>query len=239
VDAHDNEILYDALAYKLPPAASAVDRARSQSVALATTVLGQGVGFVAAGSERLRSKSLDRNSFNSGDWFNEIEWDCTKGNGFGKGLPPAADNQSKWPYAKPLLADPALKADCAAINLADTRYRELLRIRKSSPVFGLATGKQVQDRVAFPLSGKGETPGVITMTLDARGLGGTWKSITVVFNSTASATTQKVPALAGARITLHPVQQAAGDPLVRTASFAAATGTFTVPPRTVSVFVQS
>ncbi|GAA2699615.1 pullulanase-type alpha-1,6-glucosidase [Actinoplanes palleronii] len=239
VDAHDNEILYDALAYKLPQATSAADRARSQSVALATTVLGQGVGFVAAGSERLRSKSLDRNSFNSGDWFNAVEWDCTKGNGFGKGLPPAADNQSKWPYAKPLLADPALKADCAAIALADNRYQELLKIRKSSPVFGLATAKQVQDRLAFPLSGAGETPGVITMTLDARGLGGQWKSITVVFNSTAAAATQTVPALAGKSVALHPVQRSSADPLVRTGSFAPATGTFTAPARTVSVFVQS
>ncbi len=239
VDAHDNEILYDALAYKLPQATSATDRARAQSVALATTVLGQGVGFVAAGSERLRSKSLDRNSFNSGDWFNEIEWDCMRGNGFGKGLPPAADNQAKWQYAKPLLADPALKPDCAAINLADNRYQELLKIRKSSPVFGLATGKQVQDRVAFPLSGTDETPGVITMTLDARGLDGRWKSVTVVFNSTASTATQRVSALKNARVALHPVQQSSADPLVRTASFAPATGTFTVPARTVSVFVQS
>ncbi|KUL29879.1 pullulanase-type alpha-1,6-glucosidase [Actinoplanes awajinensis] len=239
VDAHDNEILYDALAYKLPQATSAADRARAQSVALATTVLGQGVGFVAAGSERLRSKSLDRNSFNSGDWFNAVEWDCTKGNGFGKGLPPAPDNQSKWPYAKPLLADPALKADCAAIALADNRYQELLKIRKSSPVFGLATAKQVQGRLAFPLSGAGETPGVITMTLDARGLGGQWKSITVVFNSTAAAATQTVPALAGKSIALHPVQRSSADPLVRTGSFAQATGTFTAPARTVSVFVQS
>ncbi|AEV87281.1 sulfonate ABC transporter ATP-binding protein [Actinoplanes sp. SE50] len=239
VDAHDNEILYDALAYKLPQSTTAADRARMQSVALATTVLGQGVGFVAAGSERLRSKSLDRNSFNSGDWFNAIEWDCTKGNGFGKGLPPAADNQAKWQYAKPLLADPALKPDCAAINLADNRYRELLRIRTSSPVFGLATGKQVQQRVAFPLSGKTETPGVITMTLDARGLGGKWKSITVVFNSTSATATQTLPALAGKKVALHPVQQASADPLVRTASFAAATGTFRVPARTVSVFVQN
>ncbi|MFI1992656.1 pullulanase-type alpha-1,6-glucosidase [Actinoplanes sp. NPDC020271] len=239
VDAHDNEILYDALAYKLPPSTSATDRARAQSVALATTVLGQGLGFVTAGSERLRSKSLDRNSFNSGDWFNEIEWDCTRGNGFGKGLPPAADNQSKWKYAKPLLADPALTPDCAAISLADNRYQELLRIRKSSPVFGLATGSQVQQRVAFPLSGKDETPGVITMTLDTRGLDGKWKSITVVFNATASAATQKVPSLAGAKVALHPVQQSSADPVVRTASFAAATGTFTVPARTVSVFVQN
>ena len=92
VDAHDNEILYDALAYKLPTGTSAADRARMQVLALATTALGQGIGFVAAGSERLRSKSLDRNSYNSGDWFNPIRWDCAQGNGFGVGLPPAADN---------------------------------------------------------------------------------------------------------------------------------------------------
>ena len=65
VDAHDNEILYDALAYKLPPATAPTDRARMQVLALSTVLLGQGIGFVTAGSERLRSKSLDRNSYNS------------------------------------------------------------------------------------------------------------------------------------------------------------------------------
>ena len=108
VDAHDNEILYDALAFKLPRGTSAADRARMQVLALSLVVLGQGVGFVAPGRERLRSKSLDRNSYNSGDWFNAIRWDGAAGNGFGLGLPPAADNEDKWPYARPLLADPAL-----------------------------------------------------------------------------------------------------------------------------------
>ncbi|GAA0472114.1 1,4-alpha-glucan branching enzyme [Actinoplanes capillaceus] len=239
VDAHDNEILYDALAYKLPQATTAADRARAQSVALATTVLGQGVGFVTAGSEILRSKSLDRNSFNSGDWFNQIIWDCTQGNGFGRGLPPKADNESKYAYAKPLLADPALVPDCASMNLSNNLYQELLRIRKSSPAFGLATGAQVRQRVSFPLSGLNETPGVITMTIDARGVDRQWKSITVVFNAGTTAATQKVPALAGKKVALHPVQRASADPVTRSASFAAATGTLTVPARTVSVFVQS
>ena len=90
---------------------------------------GRAPGFVTAGSDRLRSKSLDRNSFNSGDWFNQIRWDCAQGNGFGAGLPPAPDNEDKWSYAKPLLADPALVPDCAAIDLAAARYAELLRIR--------------------------------------------------------------------------------------------------------------
>ncbi|GFJ92948.1 hypothetical protein Prum_065900 [Phytohabitans rumicis] len=231
VDAHDNEILYDALAYKLPPGTSAADRARMQVLALSTVVLGQGVGFVTAGSERLRSKSLDRNSYNSGDWFNQIRWDCADGNGFGAGLPPAADNQDKWPYARPLLADPALVPDCAAIGLADARYRELLRIRASSPLFSLGSAAEVQRRLSFPLSGSAETPGVITMRLG--------DSVTVVFNATPASATQTVPALRGADVRLHPVLRESADPLLRTASFDAATGTFTVPPRSVAVYVRS
>ncbi|ASW55882.1 pullulanase-type alpha-1,6-glucosidase [Plantactinospora sp. KBS50] len=238
VDAHDNEILYDALAYKLPAGTGAADRSRMQVLALATTALGQGTGFVAAGSERLRSKSLDRNSYNSGDWFNQIRWDCAAGNGFGAGLPPAADNQDKWPYARPLLADPKLVPDCAAIDRADAGYAELLRIRRSSPVFGLASAAQVQRRVSFPLSGAGETPGVLTMRLDGRGLDNRWSSLTVVFNATPDTARPALPQLRGADVSLHPVQRNAADPVLRTASFDAGSGTFTVPPRSVAVFVQ-
>ncbi|WP_432981713.1 pullulanase-type alpha-1,6-glucosidase [Dactylosporangium sp. CA-233914] len=239
VDAHDNEILYDAMAYKLPTGTSAEARARMQVVALSTTVLGQGTGFVTAGSDRLRSKSLDRNSFNSGDWFNQIRWDCADGNGFGAGLPPAADNQDKWPYARPLLADPALVPGCAAVDLASARFAELLRIRAGSPVFALSTAAQVQQRLSFPLSGPQATPGVITMVLDARGLDGHWRSIVVVFNAGATATTQTVPAYRGANVTLHPVQAASADPVARQSTFDSAHGSFTVAARTVAVFVQA
>jgi pullulanase/glycogen debranching enzyme len=184
----------------------------------------------------LRSKSLDRNSFNSGDWFNAISWDCAAGNGFGRGLPPAADNRDKWPYARPLLADPALVPDCAAVNATARGYADLLRIRNSSPVFGLVSAAEVQRSVSFPLSGPGETPGVITMTLtgDPR-----WKSITVVFNATAGAAAQTVPSLRDATVALHPVQATSADPVVRQSGFDKASGTLTVPARTVAVFVQS
>lgn len=238
VDAHDNEILYDALAYKLPQATAAVDRSRMQVLALGTVVLGQGTGFVTAGTERLRSKSLDRNSYNSGDWFNQIRWDCTRGNGFGAGLPPAPDNQDKWSYARPLLADAALVPGCAAIDTTDARYAELLKIRESSPVFGLGSADEVQRRLAFPLSGTAETPGVLTMTLDGRGLDPRWASVTVVFNGTPEAATQRLSGLRGADVTLHPVLRTSADPVLRTASFDATTGTFTVPARSVAVFVQ-
>jgi hypothetical protein len=37
---------------------------------------------------------------------------------------------------------------------------------------------------------------------------------------------------------LHPVQQHAGDPVVRLSRFDRKTGSFTVPPRTTAVFVE-
>ncbi|MCY9786940.1 pullulanase-type alpha-1,6-glucosidase [Nocardiopsis sp. EMB25] len=238
VDAHDNETLYDALAYKLPQDTTMEDRVRMQSLSLATALLGQGTAFVHAGSERLRSKSLDRNSYDSGDWFNRFDRDCEEGNNFGVGLPPAWDNEDKWPYAEPLLADPALVADCAATEASRERFGELLRIRESTPAFSLGTAEEIQARLTFPTSGADETPGVITMRVDTSGLGGEWESVTVVFNAGVETAEEGVAALVGADIGLHPVQADSTDPVVREAAFDPATGTLTVPPRTVAVFVE-
>ncbi|MFJ3902157.1 pullulanase-type alpha-1,6-glucosidase [Streptomyces sp. NPDC090025] len=230
-DAHDNETLYDALAFKLPPSTSPADRARAQVVALATATLSQGPALSQAGSDLLRSKSLDRNSYDSGDWFNAIHWDCAKadgaGNGFGRGLPPAADNRTKWPYATPLLANPALRAGCAETDATSAAYRDLQRIRTTEPAFSLATARQVQDTLSFPLSGPDETPGVLTMRLG---------DLVVVLNATPHTQAQTVPALAGHGYRLHPVQATGADPVVKSASYATGPGTFTVPARTVAVF---
>ncbi|MFD9357522.1 pullulanase-type alpha-1,6-glucosidase [Streptomyces sp. NPDC060031] len=230
VDAHDNETLADALSFKLAPGTAAADKARMQVLATATATLSQGPALSQAGTDLLRSKSLDRNSYDSGDWFNAIHWDCRdgSGNGFGRGLPPAADNRSKWPYAKPLLAVPA--PGCADITGAGSAYRDLLRIRTTEPVFALASARAVQDRLAFPLSGPGETPGVLTMTLG---------DLVVVFNATPAAQAQRIPAAAGSAYALHPVQAAGSDPVVKQSAYDPAKGEFTAPPRTVSVFKRS
>lgn len=65
LDAHDNADLFDALAYKLPQSTSPADRARMQALGLSLTALTQGPGFAQAGSDLLRSKSLDANSYDS------------------------------------------------------------------------------------------------------------------------------------------------------------------------------
>ncbi|WP_406860552.1 pullulanase-type alpha-1,6-glucosidase [Streptomyces sp. HUAS MG47] len=226
-DAHDNETLYDALAFKLPAGTSPADRARMQVLAMATATLSQGPALSQAGSDLLRSKSLDRNSYDSGDWFNAIHWDCRDGNGFGRGLPPAADNKAKWGYGKPLLVNPNLTVGCAQIDGTAAAYRDLQRIRTTEPVFSLPTAARVQDALSFPLSGTEETPGVITMRLG---------DLVVVFNATPDRQTQRVAALAGKGYALHPVQASGTDATVKSASYEAGSGTFTVPARTVAVF---
>ncbi|GAA3066472.1 hypothetical protein GCM10020000_58280 [Streptomyces olivoverticillatus] len=198
-----------------------------QVVAMATAALSQGPALSQAGTDLLRSKSLDRNSYDSGDWFNAIHWNCADGNGFGRGLPPASDNAAKWPYARPLLADAALRPGCGPTTAASAAYRDLLRIRTGEKAFGLATADAVQAAVSFPLSGKDETPGVITMRAG---------ELTVVFNATPNRQEQRVPGAAGTGYALHPVQAAGSDPVVKSASYAADSGTFSVPGRTVAVF---
>ncbi|MFJ8935665.1 pullulanase-type alpha-1,6-glucosidase [Streptomyces sp. NPDC102365] len=233
-DAHDNESLFDALAFKLPQGTSAAERARMQVLAMATATLSQGPALSQAGTDLLRSKSLDRNSYDSGDWFNAIHWKCRdsggtgSGNGFGRGLPPVADNESKWSYAKPLLT--SVEVGCPQIEGASAAYRDLLRIRTSESDFGLGTAAQVQSKLSFPLSGEDETPGVITMELG---------DLVVVLNATPGAREQTVTEAKGTGYALHPVQADGDDTVVKSASYAAGSGTFTVPGRTVAVFSRT
>ena len=61
----------------------------------------------------------------------------------------------------------------------------------------------------------------------------------MVFNATPGTVTQSVPSLSGTSAALHPVLRDSADESLRSASFDSSTGTFTVPPRGVAVFVQS
>ena len=129
VDAHDNETLFDLLALKLPADTAMADRVRMNTLSLATATLSQAPSLWHAGINLLRSKSLDRNSYNSGDWFNRIDWTGSTNN-FGAGLPPAADNEDNWPIMTPLLEDPALVPTPSDIAFATASAQELLRLKQ-------------------------------------------------------------------------------------------------------------
>jgi pullulanase len=239
VDAHDGQTLYDTLTLKLPTSTSMADRIRMQTVSLATTALSQGVSFWQAGTENLRSKSFDTNSYNSGDWFNVLDPSYTT-NGFGRGLPPAASNSGMWPYEKPLLANPALKPTTTDILTALAQSQTLLKLRDSTPLFHLGTAAAIEQKLTFPNSGPNSTPGVITMRINDTVGNDADRHLTglvVVFNATPNTTSQTVTAVTGQHYILDPIQASSPDPVVRTASYNPSTGTFTVPARTVAVFI--
>ncbi|WP_420818954.1 pullulanase-type alpha-1,6-glucosidase [Ornithinimicrobium flavum] len=241
VDAHDNETLFDNLTFKLPQDTPMDQRVRLNTVALSTTALSQSISFWHAGADMLRSKSLDRNSYNSGDWFNLLDFTMTD-NGFGRGLPPEGDNGDKWGIIRPLLADASLKPAPADIELASAMAQDLLRLRFSTELFRLGDPAQIEAKVSFPVSGTEHgDPQVIVMRIDdtaGTDVDPALDGLVVVFNASAEAVDQAVPGLEGAALELSPVQADGADEVVKTATWDAASGTAHVPAQTVAVFVQ-
>ena len=238
VSAHDNQTLFDAIAMKAPAAADIKTRVRMQNLGADVVLLSQGVPFFLAGDDMLRSKSLDGNSYNSGDWFNKLDF-TYQTNNFGVGLPSAGDNKSNWPLMKPLLADPALKPSPADIQFAVTHFEEMLQIRKSSPLFRLSTAQDVQDRLTFYNVGPDQVPGLIVMRLadtGAASIDPAYSQIVVMINATPKDQTFSSADFANAGFMLHPVQAKSADAALKNAKYDAA-GTFSVPARTTMIFV--
>ncbi|GAB4574388.1 MAG: pullulanase-type alpha-1,6-glucosidase [Anaerolineae bacterium] len=237
--AHDNETLFDIIQYKAPRDATVDERVRMQNLGLDIVMFSQGVPFFHAGSDMLRSKSLDRDSFNSGDWFNYLDFSYETNN-WGVGLPPASHNQNEWPIMQPLLAQEGITPAREDILKTVQHFREILQIRRSTPLFRLRTGAEVMARVQFHNTGPDQVPGLIVMSisdLTAEDLDPAHELVVVVFNVTPEPITYTVSDLAGMGLVLHPVQAASVDPVVQGAAFDAASGTFSVPARTTAVFV--
>jgi pullulanase-type alpha-1,6-glucosidase len=239
VSKHDNETLWDIIQYKAPADASLDDRVRMQNMGLSIVALSQGVPFFQAGSDMLRSKSLDRNSYNSGDWFNRLDFSYET-NYWGAGLPPAEDNQNNWPLMQPLLARTELAPGREQILRTVEHFQEMLQIRQSSPLFRLQTAEQVSGRLEFYNTGPFQIPGLIVMSLSDIGsenLDPNYGLIVVLFNANNTDQQFTEELFTDLPLSLHPVQLASSDSLLPTAVFDSATATFTVPGRTTAVFV--
>lgn len=239
VSAHDNETLFDAIQFKAPASATVADRARMQNLANSVVLFSQGIPFFHAGDDLLRSKSGDRNSYNSGDWFNRLDFSYASNN-WGVGLPP--DSQGRAAVLAPLLADPAIKPMQADIEAAAISFRELLQIRRSSPLFRLRTAEDVSNVLSFLNVGPEQVPGLIVMVLTddrVQNLDPLYDRVVVVFNANLADATYTADSLRGLPLDLHPVQQASADPVVRGAAFDLASGAFSIPGRTTAVFVLS
>ena len=165
-----NQDLFDTVQVKAPLNDNSATRAQRQVLAMSVVALGQGVPFFMAADDLLRSKDMDQNSYDSGDWFNKIDW-TGQGNNWGIGLPIASQNQSQWPFQQPLLANGALKPLPSDIQSTTQAFQTFLRIRESSPLFRLGTEAEIQNHLTFLNGGTAQIPGLIVMELHAERTG--------------------------------------------------------------------
>ena len=235
---HDNQSLFDAIQIKSAASDSIAARARRQVLAMSMLTLAQGIPFFHAGDDLLRSKDMDNGSYNSGDWFNKIDWSL-QGNNWGIGLPIAGVNQTQWPIEQPLLANATLKPTSANITSTTQAFQDFLKIRYSTGLFRMASLAEIQQNLTFLNTGQNQTAGLIVMRLDDHGhnYGGA-HHLVVFFNAANVTTTYTNAALEGLKLHLHPVQLTSADTTVRQSTFDAKTGTATIPALTTAVFVE-
>uniref|UniRef100_A0A0E0DAM9 Glycosyl hydrolase family 13 catalytic domain-containing protein n=1 Tax=Oryza meridionalis TaxID=40149 RepID=A0A0E0DAM9_9ORYZ len=219
VSAHDNETLFDIVSIKTPIGLSIDEKCRINHLASSMIALSQGIPFFHAGDEILRSKSLDRDSYNSGDWFNKIE---------------------------PRLENPSFRPSKNHILSVFDNFVDILKIRYSSPLFRLSTASDIEQRVRFHNTGPSMVPGVIVMSIkDAQNekcemaqLDKNFSYVVTIFNVCPHEVTIEIHDLASLGLGLHPIQVVSSDALVRQSAYEASKGRFTVPRRTTAVFVQ-
>lgn len=161
VDKHDNQTLFDNLIYKAPQGA---DLVRMQGVSLATAMLGQGIPFTHAGVELLRSKSMERDSYDSGDWYNRVDYTLADNN-FDKGLPRKDKDGDNYPLIEKVLGK-HVKPSGADMATMMGFYQELAELRQSSRLLRLGSGAEVIKRVDFRNTGPDQEAGLIVMTVD-------------------------------------------------------------------------
>lgn len=115
---HDNMTLYDRLQSSRPDASSA-DLIKMNNLAAAIYMTAQGIPFIHAGEEMLRTKvtedgTFDHNSYASGDEVNNLKWDTLE--------------------------------DAAYADVVEY-YKGLIAFRKAHPVLRLTTAEAVSEHV--------------------------------------------------------------------------------------------
>ncbi|PQJ90098.1 type II secretion protein [Aliivibrio sifiae] len=170
VSKHDNQTLWDNNQYKIGYDVSAEIRTRMQAVSLATAMLGQGVPFTHMGSELLRSKSMQRDSYDSGDWYNRVDF-TAQDNNWDVGLPREDKDGSNWTVIQGVINNSAENATPTPANIQAMKafYEEFASLRASSGLLTLGHGDKIIKRVKFHNTGSNQTVGVIVMSIDNSG----------------------------------------------------------------------
>ncbi len=237
VSKHDNETLWDQLQYSLPDSMLKDERVRIHNLSAAIPLLSQGIPFFQLGVDMMRSKSMDRDSYDASDWYNYVDFTNTTNN-WNIGLPSRDKNAGKYDIISAISSNPNTSVMMTDIDFSESIFSEFLSIRSGSPLFRLTSEQEVIERVGFHNTGKDQTAGLIVMSIDD-GTGQTdldpsVDALVVVINGTDSEQSHTVDA--AQNFELHPIQQSSADNVVTTASFNSSV--FTVPAHTIAVFVK-
>ncbi|MFL1453365.1 pullulanase-type alpha-1,6-glucosidase [Marinobacter sp. GN3S48] len=232
VSKHDNQTLWDNNQYKADFATTRQERAQMQVVGLSVPILSQGIPFIHMGSELLRSKSMERDSYDSGDWFNEVDFSYQE-TAWNRGLPRQDKDGANWELITEIIGQFTTAPTPGEISYTREQVEKLLSVRSQSELFRLQTAEQVSERLSFHNTGADQLPGVILFSLDdgpdngLADLDSDVDQIVVAINGTG--TEQSLDTGLSGTFTV----MADTSP---TASAAAASGTFTVPGLSVAVF---
>lgn len=135
VESHDNLTLADKISGSVPNSTPA-QVAQMSRFASSIALLAQGLPFIQAGQEFLRSKNGDENSYKSSDAVNSLKW-STK-----------ASNITTYKYFKGLIAlrkaHPAFRMKTEAQVIKNLKFYAL----PNSVIMYSLTGKAVRDRSA-------------------------------------------------------------------------------------------
>ncbi|MDN3611962.1 pullulanase-type alpha-1,6-glucosidase [Vibrio ostreicida] len=238
VSKHDNQTLWDFNQYKATASVTPKQRARMQVIGLSTILLGQGVPFIHMGSELLRSKSMERDSYDSGDWYNKVDF-SKQGNNWNVGLPRADKDRANWPAIQSIISNPNTQVSAQHIEWTDSMVKDLITIRSHSPLLRLGSEDHILKRVRFHNTGQTAQPGLIVMSVDdgvssGQDLDPQFDAVLVAINAHLEAQTITIPN--AEHFTLHPVHGSSSDAGLKQAKFER--GAFRIPPLTAAVFVQ-
>jgi len=237
IDKHDNESLWDNTQPKLPMDMTMWDRVYVHTLSQAIINYSQGIPFHQMGTDILRSKSMDRNSYDSGDWFNRVDFSMETHN-WATGMPPKWDNERRWAEQRKHLENPLIKVDRVHMEWSHRVFMDQLNVRYSSPLFRLGEANEVHRRIRFHNTGIEQVPGLIIMSISDSFCAGddldpALDGIMVLFNALDRAYEYNEN-LDGFR--LHPVLQQGADQ--RYYDITAGLNGVTVPPHSALVLVK-
>ncbi|MDI6401380.1 pullulanase-type alpha-1,6-glucosidase [Balneolaceae bacterium ANBcel3] len=241
IDKHDNETFWDNTQTKLPLHLDMEERVRIHLLGNAFINYGQGVPFFQMGTDILRSKSLDRNSFDSGDWYNAVDFSL-KTHNWGTGLPPGWDNETNWDDIRMFLRHDKIEVREEHMKLAHKLFLEQLAIRYSSPLFRLREASDIHKRVTFYNTGPEQEPGIIVMAISDGACAGVdldpeLDGILVLFNADREKRQILLPVegIEDLELKVHPVQANGADKYIREAKRSG--NQFTIPAQSAVVYI--